>query len=132
MAEMPILRKILLACSRGPARLFRNHVGAGWTGKTTRFSRSATVIVEPGDVLIRNARPLTAGLCVGSSDLIGWRSVRITPDMVGELHALFVACEVKDRGKVTAEQQRFLDAVQAAGGIALVARSVEEAEAALG
>lgn len=121
MREMDLLRSILLACSRGPVRLFRQNVGTGWVGKSTRFSRAATVVVQPGDVLIRNARPLEAGLCKGSSDLIGWGP-----------GGRFVALEVKTpTGRVTPGQRQFIEAVTAAGGIGAVARSPDEAIAAL-
>jgi len=68
------------------------------------------------------------GLCKGSADLIGYRSIAITPDMVGTTVAVFLSIEVKTAtGKLRPEQQQWLDAVQAAGGIAGVARSVEDA-----
>ena len=123
-SEMNTLRGILLHCGRGATRLFRNNVAGAWVGQSRRFSRSETVIVQPGDVLIRNARPLHAGLCEGSSDLIGWT--------VRDGRAVFVAIEVKaERGRVTPEQQRFIDVVREAGGVAGVARSVEDARAIL-
>lgn len=128
MSERDVQNKILLTCGRGDARLFRNNVGVGWTGQTRRFTRAETVIVRPGDLLIQNPRPLHAGLCEGSSDLIGWRSVEITPDMVGQRIAVFAGIEVKaERGRASEEQRRFIDAVAAAGGIAGVARSPDEA-----
>jgi len=71
---------------------------------------------------------VTFGLCKGSADLIGWRSVTITPEMVGQQVAVFTSIEVKSSsGRVKPEQQQWLNAVQAAGGIAGVARSVGEA-----
>ncbi len=71
---------------------------------------------------------MTFGLCKGSADLIGWRSVTITPEMVGQQIAVFTSIEVKSSsGRVKPEQQQWLNAVQAAGGIAGVARSVGEA-----
>lgn len=52
----------------------------------------------------------------GGSDLIGWYKGR------------FTAIEIKTPiGKLTKEQARFLHAVQLAGGIAFMARSVEDA-----
>lgn len=120
MSEMNLLRSILLACSRGPTRLFRQNVGQGWVGQSRRFSRAETVVVQPGDVLIRNARPLQAGLCEGSSDLIGWTQ--------RDGRAVFTAVEVKaERGRVTDGQRQFIDVVSSAGGIAGVVRSVDEA-----
>lgn len=68
-------------------------------------------------MLIYDARPLHAGLCVGSSDIIG-----ITPD------GRFLAVEVKTKtGRATAEQIRFIDAVRRKGGVAGIARSVDDA-----
>ena len=73
-----------------------------------------------------------ASRVVGTSDLIGWRSRVITPDMVGQTIAQFVAIEVKDRGRATPEQLTWLDAVTRAGGLAGVARSPDDARTILG
>ena len=63
----------------------------------------------------------------GGADLIGWRSVLITPDMVGQRIAQFVSVEVKTpKGTVRPEQQVWADNVRKAGGIAVIARSVED------
>lgn len=65
----------------------------------------------------------------GGSDLIGYRRVTITPEMVGQDLAVFAAVEVKTpKGRVKAEQQQFVDHIRSAGGIAGVARSVDEAK----
>ena len=123
--EHAIQNAIMLACGHGSTTLFRCNTGLGWAGKSVRRG--------DGSVLVHDARPLHAGLCTGSSDLIGWRSVEITPDMVGQAVAVFVALEVKSAaGRPTFEQRRFIDAVRAAGGIAAVVRSVDDAAAALG
>ena len=112
MGEQAIQQRIRLACSRGPVRLWRNN-----TGKL-RDERGQLV---------------TFGLCPGSSDLIGYRSVTITPDMVGQQLAVFAAVEVKaERGRPTPEQTAFIDHVRAAGGLAGIARSVEDAQVILG
>jgi hypothetical protein len=79
--------------------------------------------------VVRNGRPLRAGLAVGSSDLIGLRSVTVTPEMVGQRLAVFSAIEVKaPRRPLTTEQEAFIAMVMEMGGLAGVARSVEEAE----
>jgi hypothetical protein len=110
--EQNIQQAIRLACSRGDTRLFRNNTGT---------------------LLDRNGRPVQFGLCKGSSDLIGLRSVTIGPEHVGQRLAVFAAVEVKaPRGRLTAEQEAFLAMVVEMGGLAGVARSVEEAEEVLG
>mgnify|MGYP003339603036 CR=1 FL=1 len=110
-SEQSIQQHIRLRCSTGPVRLFRNNTGTLYD---------------------RQGRPVAFGLAKGSADLIGWRTITITPDMVGQQVAVFTSLEVKaERGRVRPEQQQWLEAVQAAGGIAGVVRSVEEAEALL-
>lgn len=136
MSEHVIQQRILLACGTGSTRLFRNNVGTGWTGQATKVTsgnlRAAAAALRPGDVVIRQGRPLHAGLCVGSSDLIGWRSRVITPEMVGQTIAQFVAIEVKsETGRTTAQQDQFLSQIQAVGGCGGVARSVDAADALL-
>lgn len=131
--DTSFLNLLLLKLSRGPVRLFRNSVGVGWVGKSTRFSRAETVIVQPGDVLIRNARALHAGLIEGSGDLIGWVTREVTPDMVGTRVAVFASAEAKEgAGRMSEAQRNWRDQVIAAGGIAGEVRSVEDGRALLG
>lgn len=125
MSEHEIQQRILLACGRGEVRLWRNNVGTGWAGPSTKVTAGNLRVVaqglQPGDVVIRGGRPLHAGLCVGSSDLIGFR--------IRDGVAQFVALEVKTpAGRATAEQQRFLGMVAGAGGCSGIARSVSDAE----
>lgn len=115
--EADLMRKIQIAISTLGARVFRNNVALAWAGKVQRFTERTNVIVNPGDVVVRNARPIHAGLIDGASDLIGWSST-----------GKFMACEVKtESGKLSDEQINFLMAVHSAGGIAIIARSPEEA-----
>jgi hypothetical protein len=74
-------------------------------------------------------RPIDAGLVEGSSDLIGWTTVTVTPEMVGQKLAIFTAIEVKKNIKsvVSAKQLNFLTVIKNAGGIAGLARDPEEA-----
>ena len=120
MKETPLMQRIRLAVGKLPTvRLFRNNVGMGWQGKAVH---------QGSHVVIENPRPLHAGLCEGSSDLIGWTTVEVTPDMVGERVAVFTAIEVKtDKGRTSPEQRNFIQRVQEAGGIAGVARSENDA-----
>ena len=128
MSEHVIQQQILLAHGSGSVRLWRNNVGTGWAGQATKVTggnlRAIAAGLRPGDVVIRQGRPLHAGLCVGSSDLIGYRQVNGI--------AQFVALEVKSAtGRPTAQQVQFLDHIQAAGGLAGIARSVDDAAAIL-
>ena len=68
----------------------------------------------------------------GGGDLLGWRTVTVTPEMVGQQVAQFVSLEVKTAtGRVRPEQARWRQVVAEAGGVAAVVRSVEDAERAL-
>lgn len=69
------------------------------------------------------------GLCVGSSDAIGWTEYKIEPKDVGRTVAVFTAFETKTPHgkKPTDDQARFIGHVQLAGGIASVARSAQDA-----
>lgn len=118
--EKDITNPILKAASKLGARLFRQNTGVGYVGRTLRRTESTLTLADP--------RPLHAGLCVGSSDIIGWTPIEITPDMVGARVAVFTALEVKT-GRLTAtdEQERFIAAVRSAGGIAGVVRSDTDA-----
>ena len=104
--EQAIQNEIRLELGNGDCRLFRNNTGC-----------------------LRNdrGRVVCFGLAKGSSDLIGWKSVEVTPDMVGQTLAVFVALEIKDKGRPTKEQKKFISVVQAAGGFAGIARSVSDA-----
>lgn len=110
-SESDLLYRLLVRCSALGARVFRNNVGK---------------------LQDRNGRVVTYGLCVGSSDLIGYLPVTIGPEHVGQTLAVFVAIEAKtETGRLRPEQRQFLDVVQGHGAIAGVVRSVEDAEALL-
>ena len=123
MSEARVQNEIRLALGRDVV-LFRQNVGKGWTGNATTL--------PDGSVHIRQPRILHAGLCKGSSDLIGWRSLTVTPEMVGKTVAVFSAVEVKGpKGRPTPEQVTFISNVKHAGGFACVARTIDEARAGL-
>lgn len=105
----------------GLALIFRANVGQAWTG--SKFER-----LNAKDIVVRDARPFTTGLPPGFSDLFGMVMVEITPDMVGQKIAQFVALEVKAPGGRPSEQQaKFLAAIRAVGGRSGVVRSPEDA-----
>jgi len=107
--ETLLLREILRTFGAHPGlRLFRNSVG---------------MVRLPGGGAV------TYGLCPGSSDLVGWRTLATD---LGTM-AQFVALEAKaPGGRLTPEQERFLEAVRRAGGLAAEVRSVVDVEATLG
>lgn len=105
MLETELVKRLQIAISEIGARVFRNNVG---------------VLKD------HLGHRVAYGLCKGSSDLIGWLPITITPSMVGHRVAVFLAVEAKaEDGRTTQEQTAFLAAVQRAGGVALVARDVE-------
>lgn len=125
MTETEIQRDIQTRLVGPDVRLWRNTVGHGWQGIVSRL--------PDGSVLIRRPRAITFGLAPGSSDLIGLRSVLITPEMVGQRVAVFLAVEVKtERGRATDEQLSFIGMVNALGGRAGLARSLFDAQVLTG
>lgn len=118
--ESTIQAQAMIAASRCGARLFRNHVGTGYMGRVVH-REGATVTISP-------ARQCTFGLAPGSSDLIGWAPVLITPDMVGQTLPVFASVELKtDTGRLRPEQIVWLDTMRAIGARAGVARNAAEA-----
>lgn len=114
----------------GRAFVFRGNVGVGWqgTGKPFQPPHPMTVHVNPGDVVLRQARPFNTGLPPGFSDLFGFVPVTITPDMVGQTLAVFTAIECKSAaGKARERQAAFLQAVNDNGGRAGIARTPDDA-----
>lgn len=107
--ETRLMHQIMLALSEAGCTVWRNNVGMGWLGN---------VIHKAGQqVTLTDARMQPYGLCVGSADILG-----IAPD------GRFLAVEAKTAtGRVSKEQQTFIDAVRRNGGIAGIARSVEDA-----
>lgn len=101
------------------AFIFRANVGTAWQGSITKL---------PGKrMVIDNYRPFSTGLPAGFADLFGFVPVTVTPEMVGQTVALFVAIEVKDKAKASGKQSNFIKAVNDNGGRGGVARSVEDA-----
>lgn len=129
MSEKNIQSSIMLAASASGATLFRNNTGNGVAGaKMFRIEKAGPVQLQPGDWVVRHGSRIQYGLCVGSSDLVGWRTVKITPEMVGRKIARFLALEVKTpTGRATDDQKRFIEAVRKAGGLAGVVRTPDEA-----
>ncbi len=104
-AESPFLRLLLRTAVAAGMWLFRNNTGLFYT---------------------RDGRPVRCGLCTGSSDAVGWTEYVVQPGDVGRTLAIFTAFETKTAtGRVTTEQQAFIDAVRRSGGIADVIRACD-------
>lgn len=130
MRESNVLRAAWLAVAELGTTLFRVNTGKAWVGKAIR---------QPdGNVLIIGGRPVALGFgmpngdpLVGTSDLIGWTTVEITPEMVGRRVAVLTAIETKESGGGDKRegQVNFIKRVREAGGIAGFASSPAAAQA---
>lgn len=103
MTESDIQTQVRIRASELGLVLFRNNVGECTDSKT--------------------GRRVKFGLCTGSSDLIGWTPVTITPEHIGQTVAVFTAVEVKTpTGRVSPAQKNFIERCQASGAIGIIAR----------
>lgn len=129
MNEADIQREVMMELSRMGAVVWRNNTGAyvGWD-----TVRKCLAMLRQGRIAacikyLKSLYPIKGGLCVGSSDLIGFTQVEITSNMVGQTVSVFVAVEVKSStGKLSKDQKNFLNTVNANGGIGFVARRKED------
>jgi uncharacterized protein YcgI (DUF1989 family) len=130
--ETRIVNSVILDASKQGARLFRNVRGAFYTMDGVRALIDAAKALNPDRIMkaIKMLRNIRAGLsAAGSSDLIGFRPLVITQDMVGSTIAVFTACEIKtETGTIRPEQTDFINFVLKNGGFAGIARSPEDAK----
>ena len=109
-SESVILKQCLIALSDAGCIVWRNSTAGAWVGHVAHR--------DGGMVVLDNAKMIHAGLCTGSSDIVG----------IHKKTGRFIAIEVKSkRGVLSKEQEQFINAVRNAGGIAGVARSAKEA-----
>jgi len=133
--ETDIVHAIQVAVSPTGARLWKNTRGMFYAPGAVKQVIAA---LSRGDVksavaMLKGLRLVAAGLLApGASDLVGFRPVVVTQDMVGQTVAIYSAVEVKSEGgRATAEQLHYIDFVRKNGGFAGVAWSVDEAKALL-
>lgn len=129
-SENVVQRRIWLALGV-VSRLFRVNTGQAWV------SGAGPAVRQPnGSVIVPGGRPVSLGFGMtngkplkGASDLCGWTTVKITPEMVGRDVAVFTAIETKrsSGGRTSPEQKNFVDVVRRGGGIAGVASDPEQA-----
>lgn len=116
MSESDLVKELQCVASEKGHRLFRNITAMGWAGQATKIHDSMMVRVFPGDVIVRKGYPIRAGLCEGSSDLIGLTNM-----------GRFLAVEVKaPKGRPSGGQESFIDMVKRFGGVGVIAKSVED------
>lgn len=110
MTEATLQALVMKECGGNPAvRLFRN---------------------QTGSYELKDGRWITSGLAPGSADLIGWRTITVTPDMVGKKLAVFASVELKAPSapkRLPEHQENWRRVVEACGGFAGFARTVEDA-----
>lgn len=108
---------IALAFGHGNCRLLRNNVGG--------------LYAIDGRFVAYGLGSMGGKILPGTLDWIGWRTVTITPDMVGQRIAIFAAIDAKDLAKPRPQQIVFTNNVLEAGGLAGFAHNVDEARAIL-
>lgn len=115
-SEKAIQNDILMDLSALDGGVFwRNNTGQAWQGQRLNLAPGAMVHMEPGMVVLRGARPIDFGL-KGSADIMGAYCQRP------------VAVEVKtETGRQETDQRYFEQAWVKAGGLYVLARSVDEA-----
>lgn len=126
-SESRISKEVLVTLGSKPdCRLFRNNIGTAIQGQRVKGKIESS---GDGVVVIKGARYVKYGICnPGGSDLLGFKVVEITQDMVGSKMAQFLVIETKDyKGVATKEQLSFIAMVISKGGLAGVARTKEEA-----
>lgn len=120
MSESYIQQLIMLETPRFGCHLMRNNSGAlaDATGRIVRYGLGNVSKAQ-------NNR-------IKSSDLIGFKVVKITPEMVGKTVAVFTAIECKEEGfkldlrdKRIHAQHNFINFINTNGGIAGFCDSVE-------
>lgn len=80
-------------------------------------------------MLLRQGHPIKMG-AVGMSDGTGFVPIKVTPEMVGQTVAVYLAVEDKTgSSRPTTEQKAFIAMVRSFGGRAGVSRSVEDTKA---
>ena len=133
--ESNIARRIQMDLSPHKVVLFKNVRGNFYSiGAVKKLIAAALTLkivpVKSAIDFLRKRGRIAAGLSQdGSSDLIGYTQVLVTPDMVGTTVAIFTAVEVKTAtGTVQPNQTKFCSVVNSHGGRAGIARNAQEAK----
>lgn len=128
-SEAAFLAQVFLRHGHRPdLRIFRNATALAYVGKLViRAATTMQYTLRPGDAVIRGCRPIQAGLAIGSADIIG---VQLD---ASEWIGRFVSIETKtEGGREAAQQAAWGDMVRTMGGLHVLARTMDEVDAALG
>lgn len=123
-SEKKVQNDSLVGCSAVPFTFcWRNNTGMAWqANEVVKRPIGSMVRVEPGMVILRDARPVTFGL-PGSGDVLG-----VTLDQ-STGRGVPWSLEIKATTKQTLQQRNFEAAWTKVGGIYRVSRSVEDSVA---
>lgn len=105
--ERKLINKTLASLPENK-RLFRINAGSGWQGEIVKKDKNF--------ITLKNPR-IFRGAPDGWPDLAGWETIEITPEMVGQKIAVFVAEEVKATGGLSKIQKMFRDVLVSMGGV---------------
>lgn len=109
-----------MEASKAGAVTFRNNVGGAWSGKKVKK-------FQDGSIILKDPMWIKFGLVEGSGDTIGWKSITITPDMVGMTIAQFLSIEYKTAtGRARDKQVKWHEVVSKAGGLSGFARNNDD------
>ena len=134
MASESNVQRLTWAAVAATTILFRINTGRAWL---SGMGPSGVRRLTDGSAHLQAARPIALGFSRtngdpvnGTSDLIGWTPVVVTPAMVGCTVGVFTAIETKKTkdGRTSKDQLNFIDQVRKAGGIAGVANSPDAAK----
>jgi len=132
--ENNVMRMVWGAVAHLGTRLFRLNTGRGWI---SGLGPDGVIQLTDGSVVIKAARSIAIGFSTpsgdalkGASDLQGWTSIVVTPELVGRRVAIYTAIETKNStgGTKRKEQKNFIEQICGAGGIAGFASSPEQAQ----
>lgn len=128
--EAGLMRRVMLEASRLGMRLFRNNVGTGLVVRAKTSQQREAIISACQSLATRmggSAARINFGLAEGSGDCIGWKPRVIRPEDVGKTIAQFASAEIKfGRGKSSEQQRQWASVVNAAGGVAVEIRDVDQ------
>ena len=119
------LKLAQIEATRKGWRLAVNTIYRGWTGDLVRqWPTRQGLMVE-----LRRAAFRVFGLGTGTLDLVGWRPLVITAEMVGRIIAQYVEVDAKTQGaaRLRPEQKNRVRVIREAGGFAGIAMRVEGA-----